>query len=66
MELIIYPRLSTRSRRAISRNKGRYGRPYQYRPRITLIDRLAEELGWTYEQVIDQIYAEREYLLKTP
>lgn len=63
MDLIIYPRLGTTAKRAIVRRKKRYGRDYEYRPRITLVNRLVEELGWSQEQVLDQISAERRYLL---
>lgn len=63
MDLLVYPLLSTRSRRAITKRKKRYGRDYEYRPRITLVNRLVEELGLSHEQVLDQISAERRYLL---
>jgi len=64
MELKVYSRLSTRSRRAIVKTKGRFGRSYQYSPRGTLLERLSLELGMSREQVYSQIMQEREYLLK--
>lgn len=63
MVLIAYSRMCTCSKRAMARAKTRHGRPYQYRPRITLIQRLSTELGMNYEQVLDRIDREREYLL---
>jgi hypothetical protein len=63
MELLIYPLLSTRSRRAISRARGKYGRPYDYRPRIDLINNLAADLRMSQDQVLDQIKRERDFIL---
>ncbi|MEM7063810.1 MAG: hypothetical protein AAF572_11680 [Cyanobacteria bacterium P01_B01_bin.77] len=65
MVTIAYARLSTRSRRAMVRTTTKYGQPYHYRPRITLIQRLQKELGMSYEQVLDQIEKERRYLIAT-
>lgn len=64
MNLILYPRLSTRSRRAIKRSRGRWGNPYEYRPRGNLVARLAREMGWSREQVYDRLAEERDYLLR--
>ncbi len=47
------------------RRKGRWGRPYQYRPRRKLVLRLAYMNNMTEEQVLKQLAAEREELLKT-
>lgn len=63
MELRAYPRLSTRSRRAIVKTKGRFGRSYQYSPRWRLLDRLSRELGTTISGAYSQLMQEREYLL---
>jgi hypothetical protein len=63
MELLLYPKLSTRSRRAIRKEKGRWGHPYDYRPRGNLLSRLAFETGLSKEQVYDQLLKERHYLL---
>ena len=60
---IAYARLSTRSRRAMLRTTTKFGQPYRYRPRSTLVQRLQTELGMTYEQVLDQIERERQYLI---
>lgn len=62
-DLILYPRLSTRSRRAIRRVKKRWGQPYEYRPRGNLLRRLANETGQTLEWVFDRLLEERAYLI---
>lgn len=64
MKLIVYPLLSTRSRRSFSRKKTKWGHPHFYQPRIDLLARLSYELGMTKEGVLDQIAKEREYVLK--
>lgn len=63
MDLLLYPRLSTRSRRAIRRTKKSYGRPYEYRPYGNLVKRLSNETGQSSEWVMDQLLKEREFLL---
>jgi hypothetical protein len=60
---IAYARMGTRSRRAMVRTQKAFGRPYEYRPRITLVRRLSQELGLTLEQTLDQIQKEREFLI---
>lgn len=47
--------LQTKSRRAIQRIKGHFGKPYNYRPRIDLCQRIAAETGLTQEQAYDQL-----------
>lgn len=64
MRLICYPKLSTRSRRAIVREKTKWGRPYYYRPRANLMMRLSRETGMTVGQVYNQLMVERLYLLR--
>ncbi|HEY9657739.1 MAG TPA: hypothetical protein V6C65_04680 [Allocoleopsis sp.] len=64
MRLIIYPKLSTCSKRSFIRLRGRFGNPHLYHPRIDLIRRLQYELGWTELQVLSRIEEEREYLLQ--
>jgi len=64
MDLIIYPRLNTRSKRAIKREKKKWGHYYHYEPRVTLIQRLCSELGWSEEQVREQIRKERRFLIQ--
>ena len=44
------------------KTKTRFGKPYYYRPRITLLQRLSRELNMGIEQVLDQIQRERAYL----
>lgn len=63
MELILYPKLSTCSRRAIRRVNGRWGTPYEYKPRGNLIRRLSEETGYSMEWVADRLMEERTYLI---
>jgi hypothetical protein len=63
MNLTLYPKLSTRSKKALTRKNGRWGKPYNYRPRGTLLQRLARETGLTIEQVWTQLEKEREYLM---
>lgn len=65
MELRAYYLLSTRSRRAIAKTKGRFGRPYQYSPRGTLLMRLSRELGMSLGDVYNLLMEEREYILKS-
>lgn len=63
MELLLYSKLSTCSRRAIRRKKGRFGRPYEYRPYGNLVRRLSRETGQSSDWVLDQLAKERQYLL---
>ncbi|MCC3464155.1 MAG: hypothetical protein JGK33_31970 [Microcoleus sp. PH2017_11_PCY_U_A] len=63
MNLIIYPKLSTRSRRALTRHAGRFGKKYTYRPKGHLLDRLSKETGLTVSQVQSQLEKERQYFL---
>jgi len=64
MKLRAYYLLSTRSRRAIAKTKGRFGRVYNYSPRGTLLTRLSHELGISRESVYSLLMKEREYILK--
>ena len=63
MNLTLYPRLSTRSKKALTRKNGHWGKPYVYRPRGHLLERLARETGMTIDQVRSQLEQEREYLI---
>ncbi len=65
MQLRAYYLLSTRSRRAIAKTKGRFGRPYHYSPRGNLLTRLSRELGLSREAVYSLLMREREYILKS-
>ena len=64
MELIVYPLLSAKSKKAIARAKKQFGRPYDYTPRRNLVYRLSVELGLSLEQVRLQIMDERAFILK--
>lgn len=66
MELLFYPKLGTRSRRALTRRFRQTHRGQQlhtYRPKGTLLTRLAREFGMDVSQVAAQLSKEREYLL---
>jgi len=67
MNLIFYPQLGTRSKRALMRrtrqtHKG--PQPHTYKPKGNLLTRLARETGMSVDQVYDQLQKERAYLLK--
>ncbi|MBL1179444.1 hypothetical protein [Pantanalinema sp. GBBB05] len=64
MQLVIFPRLSTRSKRAFLKQRGKYGRVYYYNPRWPLVERLSRELGMPAHEVIDRAWKEREFILK--
>jgi len=64
MNLTLYPRLSTRSKKALTKKNGYWGTPYVYRARGHLLERLARETGMTINQVRSQLEKEREYLLQ--
>ena len=64
MNLILYPKLGTDSKKAVTRKSGRWGKPYYYRPRGHLLERLARETGMTINQLRSQLEKEREYLLQ--
>jgi hypothetical protein len=63
MNLTLYPRLSTRSKKALTRKNSYWGKPYVYIPRGTLLLRLSRETGLTLDQVRSQLEREREYLI---
>ncbi len=63
MNLTLYPKLSTRSKKALARKNSYWGKPYLYRPRGTLLLRLSRETGLTVDQVRSQLEREREYLI---
>lgn len=65
MELELYFKLQTKSKRAILKTKGKFGRDYVYNPRGDLLIRLSSETGKPIEEVHRQLLREREYLLKT-
>lgn len=51
----LWAQLGTHSRRAIKRNKTRWGHPYTYRPRGNLLARLAAANNLTKEEVYRQL-----------
>jgi hypothetical protein len=64
MTILLYPRLSTCSKRALMKTKKRWGYSYSYNPKGNLLQRLSNETGMTIEQVYHQLQAERVELLK--
>ena len=60
MELLLYRRLGTFSRRVLLRHTRQ---PNAYTPRRRLLARLSRETGMTMGQVWVQLEKEREYLL---
>jgi hypothetical protein len=63
-DIILYSRLSTRSRRALVKTKKQWGHPYHYNPRGNLLERLSRETGMTIEAVYIQLLREREILTR--
>jgi hypothetical protein len=63
-ELDLYYRLQTKSRRAIHKTKKRWGKRYQYSPRIDLLKRLSEETGMSVINVRNQLLRERAEILR--
>lgn len=61
--LLLYNRLSTRSRRALVKTKKQWGHAYEYRPRGTLLQRLSRETGMSIEDVYNQLMRERAQLI---
>jgi hypothetical protein len=61
--LTLYHRLNLRSKRAILKTKKRWGHPYRYNPRQILLSRLSQETGLSIEQIKEQLFEEREWLL---
>lgn len=47
------------------RATSKFGRSYSYRPRGTLLERIAKETGLSVKEVKAQIDRERQYFLKT-
>lgn len=57
----IWISLSTRSRRALTKKKGRSGAIYQYRPRGHLLKRIASEQGLSIEESWNELQEIRKY-----
>jgi len=64
MNLVCYPLMNLRSKRAILRTRKRWGHPVRYNPRRVLVERLASELNLSSEAILDQLQKEREFLLE--
>jgi hypothetical protein len=65
MELVLYYRLGTKSKRALVRQKTSWGNLYTYRPRGDLLQRLSQETGMTVAQVSAQLHKERYEILRS-
>jgi hypothetical protein len=63
MELVLYDRASTRTKRAMGRLKKKWGHINYYKPRKMLLERWKTELGWSEEQILEQLSKERRYLI---
>lgn len=59
----IYNRLSTRSRRAITKVKKAYGKPYHYSPRGHLLVNLSKEFGISIDDAYINLCIIRKHLL---
>jgi hypothetical protein len=63
MNQYIYSRLSTTSKRAIAKTKKKFGRKYEYSPRVSLVKRLATEFKITDAQMKRELWKIREELI---
>jgi hypothetical protein len=63
MELICYQLLSTGSRKALLKQSKQGYRKSHYSAEGTSLQRLAKKLGWTIDQVAEQLDKERKYLI---
>jgi len=64
MEVKLYYLLSTRSKRAMVRQRKKWGHAYHYIPRGTLLERLSQETGMSIDQVYTQLMRERAYMIR--
>ena len=64
MEIVLFNRLGTNSKRAMLRINKQWGHSYTYEPRVTLLKRLSAETGMTLTQVRNQLIKERLFLIK--
>lgn len=65
LETKIYISLSTRSRRALKKTKGRFGRKLKdYRPRADLVNRLSQQLGISDTEAYNALLKIREEMLR--
>ncbi|PZU92587.1 MAG: hypothetical protein DCE90_18065 [Pseudanabaena sp.] len=63
MLLKAYPLLFSASKRALTRTKGSFGRPYNYIPRGALLERISTKLAISKEAAYSLLMEEREYLI---
>jgi hypothetical protein len=64
MKLLVFPKLSGCSRKSMLKTTSKWGHHHDYMPQMRLLERLADELNMTVEQVLEQIEHEREYLIQ--
>ena len=63
MQLKIYPLLNGDSKKAMRREKKRFGKYYNYTPRANLVKRLSDQLNISEEEVRAQIVLERNFII---
>jgi hypothetical protein len=63
MNQYIYAKLSTRSKRAIAKTKGKFGKKYEYNPRSDLVANLATEFNMTDAQIRRELWKIRQELI---
>ena len=63
-QIEIWNKLSTRSRRAIRRQKKSYGIPYSYSPRGDLLSNISTRHNITKDQALDDLIQIRQEILK--
>jgi hypothetical protein len=66
LELLLFHKLSRKSKKAIQKTKKYWGHPYNYNPRGNLLTRLSRETGMTIDEVYNQLMKERAHLLTLP
>lgn len=63
MNQYIYAKLSTTSKRAIKKTKGRFGKKYEYNPRSDFVTRLATKFKITDAQMRRELWKIRQELI---
>jgi len=63
MALDLYYRLGGVSKKALRKQKTRFGRTYHYRPRFPLLSRLSAETGLSLSEVMLKLLEERQELI---
>lgn len=58
--------LARKTRLAMLRKKGRFGRDYDWNPRPNLVRRVSRELGINEEEAYDRLIAAKQYVRAHP